>query len=273
MNNGHVDAFYSRFTTPKQSSLVLGTSRAAQGIVPEVLNEELGRDDIFNYSFTVAHSSYGPVYLESIKKKIVKNSNDCVYIVTVDPWSISADKEDQNNILKFIENGKCVETIWFVNSKPNVQYLLFNYNESYINLFNKNKKMFLHDDGWLEVNVKKMDSVRINERVKFYKEEIMPNNTFSKVRFEYLLKTIQFLKKHGKVYLIRLPIHPKLMEVEMQYMANFNGYINEAINLSNDYFDMTKFNNEFDYTDGNHLYKESSKKVSKLIVNRINNNK
>ena len=34
---GRVDAFYGRFTSPLAGSLVLGTSRAAQGIQPAVL--------------------------------------------------------------------------------------------------------------------------------------------------------------------------------------------------------------------------------------------
>ena len=65
--DGKTDPFYLRFTTDKQNSLILGTSRAAQGLLPEVLNSKLNRDDFFNYSFTLGHSPYGPTYLKSIK--------------------------------------------------------------------------------------------------------------------------------------------------------------------------------------------------------------
>ena len=41
--NGKIDGFYLRFTTPKQHSLVIGNSRAAQGIVPSVVNESLSK--------------------------------------------------------------------------------------------------------------------------------------------------------------------------------------------------------------------------------------
>ena len=82
------DNFYFKFTTPKQSSMILGTSRALQGLIPEIINKELNID-IYNYAFTVMNSSYGPSYLNSIKKKLNKNSKDGVFILAVDPWSIS----------------------------------------------------------------------------------------------------------------------------------------------------------------------------------------
>ena len=58
--NEQNDPFYIRFTTPEQSSLILGTSRAAQGILPAVLNEKLSRNDFFSYSFSGNISPYGP---------------------------------------------------------------------------------------------------------------------------------------------------------------------------------------------------------------------
>ena len=33
-----IDAYYGRFTSPKQKSLIVGSSRAAQGLVPHLLD-------------------------------------------------------------------------------------------------------------------------------------------------------------------------------------------------------------------------------------------
>ena len=58
---GGVDAFYGRFTTPPAGSLVLGTSRSAQGIRLAVLTTRPGgqfEGPLLNYAFT--HSPYGP---------------------------------------------------------------------------------------------------------------------------------------------------------------------------------------------------------------------
>ena len=38
MENGTADPFYQRFTTSKQEALILGNSKAAQGIIPTILN-------------------------------------------------------------------------------------------------------------------------------------------------------------------------------------------------------------------------------------------
>ena len=69
--DGGTDPFYIRFTTPKQQNLILGTSRAAQGLQPHVF-DSICNVNFYNYSFTIAHSPYGPTYLNSIKKKLNK---------------------------------------------------------------------------------------------------------------------------------------------------------------------------------------------------------
>jgi len=56
--DGNTDPFYIRFTTPKQASLILGTSRAAQGLQPAVINE-IGKTQLFNYAFTLGQSPFG----------------------------------------------------------------------------------------------------------------------------------------------------------------------------------------------------------------------
>ena len=89
---GGVDAFYGRFASPPAGSLVLGTSRAAQGIQPAVLAARLGgRFDgpLLNYAFTLTHSPYGPAYLASIRRKLRPEVRNGLLILAVDPWSLS----------------------------------------------------------------------------------------------------------------------------------------------------------------------------------------
>ncbi len=270
--NGSNDPYYLRFTVPKQNSLILGTSQAAQGVLPSVLNNKLNRTDLFNYSFSISHRPYGLVYLNSIKKKLNNSSKEGLFILTIDPWSLSANKKNPNDSSLFKENDKFLGTTNFVNCDPNVEYLFENYGRSYIHLFESNDKVYLHKDGWLEVSPRMDEKIilkRIKEKIDFYKETKLDNSSFSETRYSYLLKTISFLKKHGEVYLIRLPVHPKMMELETQLMPDFNNKIKEAINNSQDYYDMSHLNGEFKYTDGNHLFKESGMIVSELIAKRI----
>lgn len=274
--DGYTDPFYLRFTSPKQSSLVLGTSRAAQGIMPSILNEALNRKDIYNYSFTIAHSPFGPTYYNSILRKLNPETKEGIYIIAVDPWSVSSrtKKEDANNVDLFREKGNFLGDMVFVNTKPNIEYLIKHYNKKYIELFIfKNYYYNVHEDGWLEVNIK-LDSSKIKEYVKKgvdnYRKKLDLFH-YSSTRKEYLLKTVRHLKKKGDVYLVRLPIHPDMMKIDSTLMPNFDNEIEDIVKISDGYFDMTPFNDQFVYTDNNHLYKESSRKVSKRIAEWIRN--
>ena len=273
--DGYTDPFYIRFTTPKQQNMILGTSRAAQGLQPHVFEKILTKK-INNFAFTVAHSPFGKVYFESIKRKHNRKT-DGLFIITVDPWSLSSWCTSPNDLSQFRENKLCLNKTKIVDMNPNVFYILDNLSSKYSNiLLKKNKSTFLHNDGWLEISNILMDSAsvanRVSSKIETYRYTHLPKSNFSSTRLQYLIKTINYLKDFGVVYLVRLPIHEKMMEIEEDLIDDFNLKIKEAIDLSDGYLDMTPQNNLFDYTDGNHLYKNSGKKVSRIIANWITDN-
>lgn len=273
--NGYTDPFYIRFTTPKQDNLILGTSRAAQGLQPNVFKEIL-KKDIYNYAFTVGHSPYGPTYLNSIKKKLSKTGKNNIFIVTVDPWSISSRSINPNDSLNFREVKLCLGNTSIVNMKPNYLYILRNLNGDFDKILNNKKSgMFLHQNGWLEVSIN-MDSTsvnqRLNQKIEYYTEQNLPKYNFSSLRFEYLKKTITFLNQYGQVFIVRLPMHEKMFEIEEVLMPDFDEKIQSIIPLTTDYLDMTTQNSNYEFTDGNHLYKTSGKLVSKEIAKWIKKN-
>jgi hypothetical protein len=275
--DGYTDPFYLRFTTPKQTSLVLGSSRAAQGILPEVINKILGRKDIYNYAFTIAHSPYGPTYLESITKKLDEHSANGIFILTVDPWSVSSTGSLPNDSLDFIERRLALGTTKSVTSRPNFLYLFHSYDMPLADLFKKNENtgMFLHDDGWLEVTVP-MDSIsvagRTNVKISDYRKNYLPKYKFSQTRWRYLLLTIQYLQQHGRVFLVRMPVHDSIFEMENQLMPDFSKKIAELGKITHTPFlDLTGENDRCEYVDGNHLYKVSGSAVSAEIANWIKN--
>lgn len=269
--DGYSDAYYIRFATPKQKSLIIGTSRAAQGLQPQIINTKL-HSELFNFAFTIDHSPFGKVYFENIKQKL-SNQKGGLFIVTVDPWSITSWCDSPNDLIQFRENSLCLNKNTPVDRNPNVEYLLKNFNKKFVDLRKSDKTLFLHQDGWLEINNIPMDSVsvlkRIQKKVEVYRNQYLPKSKFSSVRLQYLLETIRFLKEYGSVYLVRLPIHSRLMEIENEYMPDFEIIIQEGIMLSDGYLDLTKWNNKFVYTDGNHLFKESGKQVSQMIAEWI----
>ena len=275
--DGYTDAFYLRFTSPKQNSLIIGTSRAAQGIQPKYLNKFFPNLSFYNYSFTIAHSPYGPTYLESIKKKINEDTKNGIFVLEVNPWSISSLCKDPNDLSNFRELTLCLANTYLVNINPNIVYLMRNYDKPYYNLLRRDQSsMFLHNNGWLEVTID-MDStaikIRSENKINEYLTNYLPFFKFSELRLEYLSKTIEFLKQHGDVFLIRLPVHPKMRNIDQQMIADFDDkMVDLAFKLNISYNNMSELNSEYIFTDANHLYKKSAYdltiKLAKWILNQ-----
>lgn len=260
---GYTDEFYLRFTSPRQSSLILGTSRAAQALQPAIFNQILERSDIYNYSFTIVHSPYGPVYLRSIKSKLDQSTKDGVFVLCVDPWSISFNGEFREETLPLGE-------VKVVNMNPNIFYLLKEYRNPFYKILQKSGEVFLHQDGWLEVSIP-MDSAAVKERIKLkvqeYKTWHVPFYRMSDTRVQSLEETIGFLREHGAVYLVRLPVQNEILELDNNLVPDFNERMNKlSEKYGVPYLDLTPTSNLYHYTDGNHLYKDSGKEVSRVIA-------
>ena len=288
--DGSTDNFYLRFTSSKQNSLIIGTSRSAQGIHPKILDSVLNLEEnnsIYNYSFSINNSSYGKEYYYAIKNKINESAKNGLFIITVDPWAISSDTTLNNNEID-------IESIFYskkhYNSYPNYEYLIKNYKKGWGNILlkriesnilirNQNSLSkikgaftFLRKDGLLEVYTS-MDSTyvrqNIQKKVHDYKTS-MKSNKFSTFRFLYLRKTIQLLKKHGEVYLVRIPVHTSLLKIENSFDPQFDKrMINLADSTDVKYLNYSNNSTEYFYTDGNHLYIKEAKKYSIRLAERI----
>lgn len=282
--NGKIDGFYLRFTTPAQHALVLGNSRAAQGVVPDVVDatlEELGFEGkLFNYGFSLSTSPYGPYYLASIKKKLDPATKNGLFIVCVDPWSISRKADlPTDDTLRYFDSRNLPYNMHFVNINPNLEYLFKNYYKGWGDMIIANtartERIALHENGWLEVTVpmnKERYDQRILEKVKRYEQENINSKTFSAIRLQYLKKTIQYLKTHGEVYMVRIPLDARLADIEHAYLPNFDELmIDCSKELDVPYFNYFIDNAKYQTTDGNHLYKESAKVFSKKLAEDIRN--
>ncbi len=276
MADGYTDPMYLKFTTPKQSSLIIGTSKAAHGIHPKVINQILEREDVYNYGFTIVHSPFGPAYLKSIKNKLKMSTTDGVFIITVDPYSISSKTGEPDDTLNFSENEKAVGEIENVTSYPNFNYLIFHYPEQYIYILTRKIKYvsqgFLHDDGLVETGLStdpKLVEERTEEKIINYTEQTK-HYEFSEIRLNYLVKTVNFLKQHGNVYIVRLPVVMPLLKLENSIIPDFDQKINKICQKYNlNYLNLTKKVEDYSYDDGNHLDMKSGKIVSKEIAEWI----
>ena len=280
--DGYTDAYYLRFTAPSQHSLILGTSRSALGLNPTAMDSVLKGTHFFNYSFTLGHSPYGPVYFESIKRKLDKDTQDGLFILSVDPWSVSSLTADPNDVSDYREAGRFLDDLKMVSMKPNIFYLINDYEGSYFRILidkvqeiagTRPKPIYVHRNGWLEINIP-MDSLSVSKRTlnKFevYRKQNLPRYKISSLRIKYLQKTIAYLKEHGKVYLVRLPVPDDMIRIESMLYPDFEQDIKKlSMKLNVPYKSYRNNGSTYRYIDGNHLYKTSSRAVSVDIAHWI----
>lgn len=253
---GWSDHNYKRFTSKGQQSLIVGTSRAAQGIQPLIINEKLSSTDfelpIYNFSFNVGESPYGELYFNAIKRKLGENNDkNSIFIVSVDPFGLAVEqKQDEGN---YREYGRTLDKIRHF-YKPQIYYL-FNYCRP--EKWRSSGYQTLHDDGWLEINVK-FDSLSLKENIKRkmddYNSHVISPSDY---RIHWLVETIKLFKQNGTVFMCHIPISCEMSEWEDRSWPDFDKEMYEiAEQLNVCYFAFKKNRNDYRTTDGNHLFKD-----------------
>ena len=265
---GQVDAFYGRFTSPLAGSLIVGTSRAAQGIQPAVLAARLSGQfagPMLNYAFTLTHSPYGPAYLRSIQRKLRPDAKNGLFIVAVDPWSLSLTGPEGT----FPEDNSFIGQLHQVSQNPNLPYLTHYQTKPLYRLLldYATATERLHPDGWLEVNIG-IDSAQVRARTARKLQDyrlLAASQHLSTGRMQALRQTIEFLKSHGRVVLVRLPIGPSLRALEQTYQPGFDSLMRQtAADLAVAYLDYST--QPYATTDGNHLERAASTVFSQKLA-------
>jgi len=264
------DFFYQRFTGPKASSMILGSSRAAQGMIPSVLAGD-GIPHMFNYSFTNYNSPYGLCYLKAAKKKFSKKRGG-LFILEVNPFTLSNyERNMAEDEEVFEECSTLPSNMVLVDQKPNYEYILRNYSEdirTLIGLKERDVASYLHDDGWLEIKMS-FDTAyfRLNtvEKVRIY-DELIKKMKPSEARWQALRETVEYFGDYGRVYLVRVPISRELAKIEAEYYPDFGkdmaAFASEAQVSFLDYGDLME---ELYFTDGNHLHRISATVFSQRL--------
>jgi hypothetical protein len=261
-----IDPFYIKLLGKTDNALILGDSRALQGIDPTYLPFMAE-----NFAFTIGHSPYDKSYLKLIKKK-VDTSTKVIgrHIVCVSPWSLVKIETDSNDINPFFS-----ENLKLPLCNPNIEYL-FKYTDlrfvSLLKLLRSNS--ISNNLGWLkiemsEIELRKEYKRRVREKINNYKVKYDNHNLDSSTaRIENLKAIIQFLKKTGNVCLVRLPVSNEMLELEKMYFTEFDNLLIEISKTFNlDYINLTDL--EIQTTDGNHIWYKEVPKVTKELAKRL----
>ena len=289
LRRGYVDAFYARFTSPPAGSLVLGTSRAAQGIRPAVLAARLGEryaGPWLNYAFTLAESPYGPGYLSSIERKLAPGTTHGLFVLAVDPWSLSLPKDVERDKsghdykarvlnrlggqIVFPEAKSMVSQLHSVSQNPNLDYLAHYLHKPFYQLLLDADTAHvierLHPDGWLEIALPPPGTDtpllrrRTAEKLATYRP-LATNSRFSEARFLSLTQTISFLQQHGQVVLVRLPTGRAMAALEKQFQPDFDQRIRALSVPYLNYLDQP-----YPTNDGNHLTRSAAGQFSQRLA-------
>jgi hypothetical protein len=277
VRRGYVDAFYARFAGPPASSLVLGTSRAAQGIKPGVLAAQLKgyEGPWLNYSFTLAESPYGPGYLSSIQRKLAPGTRRGLFIVAVDPWSLSLPKKVlAAKPLALPEAHSMVSQLASVSQSPNLDYLAhYLHKPFYQLLLNTNPQHVierLHPDGWLEIALPppSADTAllrrRTAEKLATYRP-LAASSSLAAARLQSLRQTISFLQNHGQVVLVRVPTGPQMAALEKEYQPDFDQLMTQLAARQHASY-LNYLDQPYPTNDGNHITRQAAAQFSQRLA-------
>jgi hypothetical protein len=277
--NGSADAYYSKFTSSKQNSLIIGSSRASQDVRPKIISSVLDSKPIYNYAFTILHSPYGKAYYNSVVKKVSTTKTDGIFILCVNPWTISTLKKHIDDSTYFRENNSFIDNTNWVNIKPNAEYIIESYEQRNIQLLlNRYRKgsyetLNVSKDGWLQVKLEKNDfnqKRRTQLKMETYYEHLKTYDGFSNIRLSYLKKTIDYLKQYGQVFMVRLPVNDEMMLIEKHLVSIFDERM-EGLSkeFEINYINFTPLRSNFSYLDGHHLDSNSSVVFSEILAKEI----
>jgi hypothetical protein len=281
--DGTTDEHYLKFTGEQRSAMVLGTSRAAQGIDPAafdaILPETSHPHGMLNFSFNIGTSPYGATYLRAIEKKVDSATRNGLFIVCVDPWSLSSPKNSgpEENV-QFPEDERMLARQWTMNGTPNFEYLIRNHPSGWGSLIGgplhaTETYLRLHGNGWLEVQVP-MDSAslvqRRMEKVAHYSVYADQAYAPSEQRMRYLERTIDLLRQHGTVVLLRMPTHQDLLHIEEGYWPEFPSVLSGiAARKGASILDHSTLSDRYIYTDGNHIAAVSVPGYSRILATEV----
>ena len=275
----YLDAFYARFTSPPAGSLVLGTSRAAQAVQPAVLQARLGAryaGPWLNYAFTLYESPYGPAYLASIRRKLAPATRQGLFVLAVDPWSLSMTKPSRpGEPLIFPEDQSLIGQMQEVSQNPNLEYLARHLRQPLYRVLLHDTAGIerLHPDGWLEIALPPptADTARLRQRIADKLATYRPlaaSSYLSAARLQSLRQLIGLLHSRGQVVLVRLPTGPALAALERQYQPRFDDLM-RRLAASQHIPYLNYLDQPYPTNDGNHLTRDAARQFSQRLATDI----
>jgi len=284
LSKTYVDPHYYKFTQ-QSNHLILGLSRANEGISPAILESNMsglkGNNSPFvNFALNEAH--FGSIYLKAIEAKI-GDLNNGIFIMSISPGSFTAQKglikpEQIDAFDKRLAIGKVSN----FTSHPNYNYIIKTYPAALYNALHTQDQWphrISHKNGWNEITLQSKQGLITDADIAYWKslnykfyEDKADSEVIASYRKDYFIKTIEFLRKKGQVFLVRMPCDATFLDFENKYWSSFDTYmdsISKAYNLK--YFKYATPNKTYITYDGSHLESKSAKAFTETLSVAIMN--
>ena len=145
-------------------------------------------------------------------------------------------------------------------------------NTHFTTIFKRNSR--LHKDGFFEDHNIPSDSISIKLAYKNREKDYVgftKKHKISVYRIKKLEETIQFLSRHGKVVLLRMPNAPKIDNIENDFWKTFDIDMQNIATKNNaKYINYTMKPERFGFFDGIHLDPKGSKDFTISLCDSIN---
>lgn len=279
---GYVDLYYPKFTQPA-GSLVIGLSRAHTDIDPAgfdgLLAKEGFRGPMMNFAFDRFQSPFSELYLNGVKRKL-NHAKNGLFIVAVSPGDFTAPRNMDADLFQKTEEKLVMGKLYNFSESPNYDYIINCFGEPLYSAFFPNRafeNQVSHSNGWNEIRKENRGNVISKELMYDWRkatlrayERIIEQETVSEYRLNSFKKILDYLTVHGEVFLVRLPAHNEITELENKYWPSFDmdmEKIAEDFNIP--YLDYSGFSETYTTYDGSHLLSESAKRITAKIVEDI----
>lgn len=260
---GRIGDIYPRIVTPRQQSLVLGTSRAAQAINPAILDSTLAdiySPGIYNFSFHIDLSTYNEQYARATRLKLAPSDGQRNwFILTVDPWALKGDLEETNEL-----------RLRSVSRRPNLEFLCKHFQRGWFSPLPTH--CYVNKRGRTEIDYKpqsERDRQRHIAQKMITYEQMAQSYAYSKASELVLDSLIADLLSRGDVYLVRIPTSGAMLRIENRVCPDFSERMTRLARRHNvSFLDFTA-DTTFVTNDGNHLIQTEGNRFSLLLARAI----
>lgn len=279
LSKGYVDQYYHKFTQ-ESGSLILGLSRADQGIAPQILEEKLSDLEydmpITNFAINLDHSAYGKLYLQGIKEKLNPQLKNGLFILTVSTGAFTTPLKMKDDAVFNMDKKGVIGKTTNLKHNPNYDYIINNYAQPLYNgVINLNSwsHHIAHDNGWNEFTlVSHLDTLK-HDDMQFWKTQTLKylkkkNKLLeiSKHRIDGFIGTVEYLKTRGEVFVVRLPADADFIDFENSNWPTFNQKIDSIAKQHNvPFLNYTLQDTNYKTYDGSHMLSQSAKAFTKQL--------